>query len=229
VETVWILGAGRFGRHAAAGLEAEGTTHRLVLLDPSPESLAAAAGPGRSVIQADGVAYLVEHLRPERADDAPDWIVPALPVHLPAEWCLGLLGPQGLQRRPVPPAVLDQVPQPLPGATGDLYVSHARFRCPAHCVEPEDRCTVTQEPRPRNLFEILEHLAVPPYRSLVVRSQQLGAGIGGYRPRQLFALLGLVESSGPRLLVSTACRCHGVLTALEYRGEGTGGDPAARS
>jgi hypothetical protein len=42
----------------------------------------------------------------------------------------------------------------------------------------------------------------------------LGAGIGGYRSEHLFALLDTVEHARGELLVSTACRCHGVITGL---------------
>jgi hypothetical protein len=215
VEIIWIIGAGRFGRHAAAGLSAGRTDRRLVLVDPSEKSLADAEGPGRTLVQADGSAYLTRHLHPEAGPDAPVWIVPAVPVHLPAEWCLARLGPERLRRHLVPPDVQHLLPNPIDGLRGDVYVSHARFRCPADCSEPEDTCTVTRKPRAQNLFEVLEGLKVPPNESLVVRSHQLGAGVGGYRPAQLCSLLSRLERSGPRLLVSTACRCHGVVTALE--------------
>ena len=218
METIWIIGAGRFGRHAATGLSAGRVERRLVLVDPSEDSLAAAAGPGRTLIQADGTSYLAQHLYPGIESEVPDWIVPAVPVHLPAEWCLVRLGPERLLRRLVPPEVQRLLPNPMSGPTGDVYVSHARFRCPADCSEPEDICTVTRKPRARNLFEVLGQLQVFPHESLVVRSHQLGAGIGGYRPAQLFSLLSQIESSGPQLLVSTACRCHGVMTALEHLG-----------
>ena len=54
-----------------------------------------------------------------------------------------------------------------------------------------------------------------PYRAMVIRSHQLGPGIGGYRPEQLFELLDRVERSKGPLLIGTACRCHGVITGLE--------------
>ncbi len=65
------------------------------------------------------------------------------------------------------------------------------------------------------MFEILGDLQLSPFKALTIRSHQLGAGIGGYRPKQLFALLDKVEQSRGHLFVSTACRCHGVITGLE--------------
>jgi hypothetical protein len=212
VRSIWIIGAGRFGRHAAEGLSQARHDVRLLLVDPSGENLARAQGPGRSLEEADGVSFLAERLGPR---GEPDWIVPAVPLHLAVEWCLVRLGPERFRRRPVPLEVQRLLPNPMAGPLGDLYVSHARFRCPSDCPEPEDSCTVTREPRERPLFEVLGDLKAVSHESLVARSHQLGAGIGGYRPEQLFSLLAAMERAGERLLVSTACRCHGVVTSLE--------------
>jgi len=55
---------------------------------------------------------------------------------------------------------------------------------------------------------------MPAFQSLVIQSHQLGPGIGGYRPAMLFELLERVKQAGSALLVSTACRCHGVVTGM---------------
>ncbi len=65
------------------------------------------------------------------------------------------------------------------------------------------------------MFALLEELNIPNFCSQVIRSYQLGPGIGGYRPEQLFQLLADIRQSRTPLLVSTACRCHGVVTGLE--------------
>ena len=67
------------------------------------------------------------------------------------------------------------------------------------------------------MFELLSGIELFRYRPLVIRSFQLGPGIGGYRPRDLYDLLDQVESSDEAILLSTACRCHGVMTALGYQ------------
>jgi hypothetical protein len=42
----------------------------------------------------------------------------------------------------------------------------------------------------------------------------LGPGLWRYRPARLFELLKQIEQAEGNLLVSTACRCHGVVTAM---------------
>ncbi|MFO7987788.1 MAG: hypothetical protein R6U38_18145, partial [Desulfatiglandaceae bacterium] len=55
-----------------------------------------------------------------------------------------------------------------------------------------------------------------PFQSLVIRSHQLGHRIGGYRPRRIYSLRQEMEQSPGPFLVSTACRCHGVITGLKW-------------
>ena len=74
---------------------------------------------------------------------------------------------------------------------------------------------MTGEKRKRNMFEVLGDIAVELFQPLVIRSHQLAPGIGGYRPAHLHAALDeLKKATGP-FLISTACRCHGVITGLE--------------
>ncbi len=212
--SVWVIGAGRFGRRAAERLSER---WRVTVVDPSPGALEAVSGFAREVVREDGVGFLVRELA---RGCAPDWIVPALPLHLAAEWAVRACSPGRWRRGRVPPGVLAGLPNPLEGAGGDVYVSRATFLCPPDCPEPPDRCWHTGEPRGRDMYRLLADLDAAPARPLVVRSRQLGAGIGGYRPRDLWELReGLDACTGP-VLVATACRCHGVITCLE---------PAARS
>ncbi len=212
MEEIWIIGVGRFGFIAFDRLSKSGKQRRFVLVDPVEQNLLRCKGPNVNLEQAEGVAFLEQHLR---AAKAPDWIIPALPVHLAAEWFLIRMGPERLHRVTVPPEIEPLLPNPIRGSDGNIYASHADFRCPDDCAEPRDICTVTGEPRKRNMFEILSDIRLPPFKSLAIRSHQLGAGIGGYRPKHLFAVLDKVEQARGQLLVSTACRCHGVITALE--------------
>ncbi|MFW5854418.1 MAG: potassium transporter, partial [Thermodesulfobacteriota bacterium] len=75
-------------------------------------------------------------------------------------------------------------------------------------------CTATGEPRKPNLFDVLRNTPFPEFHSRVIRSRQLGPGVGGYRPRQLFDLLDQLDQIKGDVLVATACRCHGVLTGI---------------
>jgi hypothetical protein len=215
MEEIWIIGVGQFGFIAFDRLSKGRKERRFVLVDPVKKNLLRCKGPNVTLEQADGVEFLGQHLT---AANPPDWIIPALPVHLAAEWFLLRLGPERLRRVTLPPEIEPLLPNPIRGSDGNIYVSHADFRCPDDCAEPRGTCTVTGEPRKRNMFEILGDIQRPPFKALTIRSHQLGAGIGGYRPEHLFALMDKVEQARGQLFVSTACRCHGVITGLERIG-----------
>lgn len=212
MEEIWIIGAGRFGSLACRRLFRTKKIPHLVLVDTIKKNLSRCEGPSITLELADGVAFLHERLGQGKA---PDWIIPALPVHLAAEWLLLRLGPQRLLRGPLPPDLDPLLPNPIRGKGGNIYTSHADFRCPDDCVEPRDICTVTKRPRQKDMFRVLEELRLAPFRSIVIRSHQLGPGVGGYRASQLFEILARVEQAKGRILVGTACRCHGVMTGLE--------------
>ncbi len=211
MQRFWIIGVGQFGLIAVKRLSAKFPGAAFVCVDPDKANLAKAKGPNRTLAQIDGVAFVNQHLQPQAA---PDWIIPALPVHLAAEWCLEQLAANGLNRIDLPENLAAMVPHPLKGEDKDLYVSHADFTCPDNCDEPNEVCTITGEPRQRNMFEVLQQVKMPEYTSLVIRSHQLAPGIGGYRPQQLFNLRQQVTNISGNMLLSTACRCHGVMTAL---------------
>ena len=214
METIWILGLGQFGLHAVRYLSKKNSDTRFVLVDENEANLMQAAGPNRILEHADGVAYLDQNLQ---TDQGPDWIIPALPVHLAAEWCFVRQEAERFRRIALPTGIKTFLPNPMEGYNDDIYVSHADFRCPDDCVEPRNICTVTQKPRKPNMFDLLSEIEYPAFQSLVIRTPQLGPGIGGYRPAMLFELLEQVKQAKSNLIVSTACRCHGVVTALAQK------------
>ena len=71
-----------------------------------------AAGPNRSLEQADGVAFLERNLH---TDQEPDWIIPALPIHLAAEWCLVRQKPATAWPYPITGRIQAASPQPHGG------------------------------------------------------------------------------------------------------------------
>ncbi len=214
METVWIIGAGKFGGAAAQKLsELNKPLKKIVIVDSIEENLNKCSGPNRELIWADGVRFLHERLT---ADQGPDWIIPALPVHLAAEWCLKRLESKGLARTEVPAAAAEILPNPMHGKNGDLYISIADFKCPPDCPEPADFCTVTRKPRPEPLFSQLRSISIPPFVSLTIRSVQLAPGCGGYRPQALTRLPDQVAAASEGALISTACSCHGVMTAVMF-------------
>ncbi len=214
MKEIWIIGIGRFGRMAVEGLAKTHAGHHLVLVDPDGENLSQAQGPNRALVQMDGVLFVHQRLA---ASEKPDWIIPALPVHLAAQWCLAERNAKGLKQIDIPPAVDRHAPNPTRDDLGNLYVTHADFRCPDKCDEPAEICTITRKKRHTNMFTLLGQIPIPNFESLVIRSHQLGPGIGGYRPAQLFKLLDGIDGSEKDVLISTACRCHGVMTGLGFR------------
>jgi hypothetical protein len=212
MEEIWIIGVGQFGLLAFQRLSRTNKDRHFVLVDPVEKNLLPCQDANSTLEQADGVDFLNRRLQ---MGTAPDWIIPALPIHLAAEWFLVRLGPERLRRITLPPEIDPLLPNTMRGSDGNMYVSHADFRCPDDCAEPGDVCTVTGQRREQNMFEILGGIQLTPFKPLAIRSHQLGPGIGGYRSEQLFEMLAKVEEAKGALLVSTACRCHGVVTGLE--------------
>jgi hypothetical protein len=218
MDSCWILGAGRFGRRALSVLSRKYPEAAITVVDRDDDAVGEVPAGGRvSVVRADAMAYLVEHLK--SGQFAPEWIVPAVPVHVAYEWVIRRLAAEGLRIEPlaVPETVVQRLPNVFRGEAGAIYASNADFLCPDNCPEPEAICTHTGKPRPCNLYEKLAEVAQPPFRAIVVRSLQLAPGVGGYRPQTLFDTLAAVRKTTGPVLLSTACRCHGVLHAFSFQ------------
>jgi len=157
MEEIWIIGVGYFGFVAFQRLSEGGRNRYFVLVDPVEEHLLRCKGPTATLEVSDGLDFCEKHLKKGRQ---PDWIIPALPVHLAAKWLLLHLGPDNLRRVPLSPEIEILVPNSIRGAEGNIYVSHADFRCPADCDEPRDICTVTRDMRKHNMFELLGNLDI---------------------------------------------------------------------
>lgn len=161
----------------------------------------------------DGIKYLLENLKDP---GYPDWIIPAIPVHVAYEWVKNKLSASyHLEEKDVPDNLAKTLPHPFKGENGELYISNADFICPDNCPEPVEICTYTGKPRPGVLHDLLESIQYNDFRSVVVRSQQLSPGIGGYPPKALFKALSEITTSATSILLSTACRCHGVMHAFK--------------
>ena len=212
MEEIWIIGVGRFGQIAFHRLSEGDRERHFVLVDPVADNLRRCKSALARLEISDGIEFLEKNLTRGRK---PDWIIPALPVHLAAEWFLLHMGPSKLKRLPLPSELDGMVPNPIRGSEGNLYVSHADFKCPADCDEPRDICSITRKTRHQNMYDLLLNLSIKPFNSLNMRSYQLGPGIGGYRAEQLLEIKATVEQATGPVLLSTACRCHGVITGLE--------------
>ncbi len=213
---IWVLGAGRFGELAVKRLTRRLPQVRLDVIDVRRDKLDGIRSrhdhPYLRLEEGDGLARL-------DGEDLPEdlWVVPAVPRHVAFHWLLNRLKRMGSAAVvPVPLEVDEQVPNPYRVADGTVYASHATFLCPDSCSEPDDICTYTKRPRPTNLFEILSRIQVPEYRAMVVRSRQLAPGVGGYPMAQLHRTYDQIRAHAGRFLVSTSCRCHGVINAMVW-------------
>jgi hypothetical protein len=212
MEEIWIIGVGRFGYNAFQRLLEAGKDRQFVLVDPAAEKLRRCNASVAKLEVSNGITFLEKYLA---KGCQPDWIIPALPLHLAAEWLLLRMGPARLKRVRLPAELAKMVPNPFQGPEGNLYTSHADFRCPQDCEEPRDICTITRKLRKQNMYDLLGGLHLEPFKPLTIRSHQLGPGIGGYRSDQLLEMCKRVEQATGPVLLSTACRCHGVITGLE--------------
>jgi hypothetical protein len=133
----------------------------------------------------DGIEYLGQNLK---SIDYPDWIIPAIPVHVAYEWVrLKIKKNYILKTTPVPEELIISLPNVFKGKKDEIYMSIADFICPDNCPEPEDLCTYTGKPRPLTLYKKLESIKHDNFRSVVVRSRQLSPGIGGSHLRVIRA------------------------------------------
>jgi len=219
-----ILGAGKFGRLAVARLARQDGGAAFAVVDRDPAALAAAraaTGAARvGWVEADVADFLRRHLR----DEAPwDWLIPMVPEHVAFAWLKnGPLAEGGWEAVPVPEEVGALTPGAFRGLRGELYLSRADHLCPDDCEAPETGCPVSGESRETPLYAALAGLMVPGYRVLVLASQQLAPGVGGYPPWRLLALARELKSLKGSAVIATACRCHGVAHAVRRRPGGRG-------
>ena len=210
-----IIGCGQFGSRAARTLLGKSPHSKITIVDRDEQALQKVFDLSVEKVLSDGLSYLDRVLLD---GPATGYIVPAVPCHLAFEFVLLRLKSLGARKGKILP--LHGLPNPMMGKTGDLYTSLADFLCPEDCTEPSQFCTTTRKKRPKPLFKILEEWRGP-FDPMVIRSLQLGPGVGGYRPE---ALLGPIETiknrrgSNRPFLISTACRCHGVTSALSLEG-----------
>ena len=214
-----ILGAGKFGLLALQRLSAQDPEARFVVVDHQAAALAEARSlgvAGADLIEAEAIPYLAAHLGPMSPWK---WLIPMVPLHVAYAWLLaGPLAGQGWEQVVVPGELEDLAPLAIRGPQGELYLSLARHICPDDCDEP-DICPVTGEVRDQPLFRRLAAASCPELPLLVVASEQLAPGIGGYSPGKLLKLADTVAATSGPLLVATACRCHGVVPGLQREGE----------
>ena len=209
---VWIVGAGRFGQKAVSAIKKCYPESAITVVDHCPKACEAISEPGINTVCMDGVSYLNQYLTDA---DPPCWVIPVIPVHLAYEWIRRRLLPCiSVVPIDIPETVSRSLPNVLSGKPGEIYVSNADFICPENCSEPWDICTHTRLPRKLSLCQAIAALSCNGFLNLVLQSEQLAQGIGGITPGALFNALVTVQQSPESILLSTACRCHGVVQAF---------------
>jgi hypothetical protein len=208
-----IAGCGHFGSRAVRGLLKKDPNSVITIIDKDSNAFGKISHLPVQTTAHDAVDYL-RNLFMIGMDF--DYIVPAVPFHLAFEVILAVLRPLGARRVESPR--LSGLPNLFAGKGGDLYASFADFLCPEDCPEPVKHCTVTGKKRQKPLYEILRDLQGDFY-SRAIRSYQLGPGIGGMKADELTDLIADIKgisAFGRPILISTACRCHGVISALSF-------------
>ena len=209
---IWIIGAGRFGKKAVHAMKHRHPHAALTVVDICPQACDAIAGPVITTICMDGIAYLHRFLKD---DTTPDWIVPVIPIHMAFEWMRLKLSPAyRVEPVEIPEMVRTSLPNVYPGRPGEIFTSVASFICPENCPEPSAICTYTRNPRTQILHQTIQSLSCPPFVVVSLQSRQLAPGIGGIRPSCLWKALRTVQMSRFPVLLSTACKCHGVVQAF---------------
>ncbi|MDX2453654.1 potassium transporter [Desulfosarcina sp.] len=203
----WILGAGRFGQIAVKRITRHIPEATITVVDQKPSTM---DGKDISAVREDGIQWLNRTLDPNASVDL---IIPAIPVHVAAEWLkLNLKHLFHINPLLIQDSWLTRLPHAMRGKTGQAFVSHADFICPDNCAEPAKICTHTGKPRPMDLFRLLGKFDLDDVRPIVIRSHQLLPGVGGIYPADLMAALDTVCNHNHRpMMIATACRCHGVV------------------
>lgn len=213
MNSIWILGAGKFGLRAGAELIQKHPHANVLLIDHDPLACRAAQSLGFITEHCDGIAYLSRMLNDS---DVVDLIVPAIPVHVIFKWIQNrLLNHFQIEKVPIPASLLAILPNPIKGENHTIYTSNADFQCPENCPEPDRECMVTGKPRPCEINKVLQQYTGIGFQTVVIRSQILAPGVGGFRPRVMFQAFDRIKQSQKPVIISTACSCHGVVDAFQ--------------
>ncbi len=213
-KNIYILGSGHFGQRSARLLQKRLEKGGITVVDHQTKSLAAAETMGCRTITMDAIAFLSGQENQIKPDD---WIVPAVPIHLAYEWLRVMNDAESnLRQIPIPASICTLIPNPILGSEGQVYASIATFRCPEDCREPQNICTFTGKPRPQALWKTLSELEPAGYRSVCIVSHQLAPGVGGFQFKSLLHARNGIKMHPGKILLSTACKCHGVIHALSH-------------
>lgn len=215
---IWILGAGKFGLLAQERLTRRYPKAKIWLIDKNPPDLSHLSLQNQTqLVKRDALQFLQDN-NPSKST----WIIPAIPAHVAFQWLIRKFRYENRSVSPlsVPRSVDVQVPNPYRSDGDTLYASYATFICPDNCSEPDGICVYTRKARLGDLFEKISEVAEPGFQVMVIRSFQLAPGVGGYPGEHLQMVYQTISDNPGKYLVSTSCRCHGVINALRIDSTG---------
>lgn len=205
-----VYGGGKYGLEAVKWLIKENRSFVVIDLDENcavQRELHLKDFDGESGFLKGGIKEALDILLSKK----PELIFPTAPIHLAAaiikefyemkEWneeinCI-LSG--------LPPKIILSV------GRGSVVVSYNRdYTCIENCSAP-DVCPVTKIRKPAPMYELVS-FAIP--NGYVIRSEYLKPGLGAIKGEQITKLVEIVKERDS-IAVATACRCHGVITALK--------------
>lgn len=196
-----IVGGGKFGLKAVEFLLAK--KRDFLVLDPRDDCEVAKLFRDRFVkAEAEDLQKFVEELKPE-------WIFPTAPVHVVAEAIKHRFKPWSEKVN----EILAGLPMKVVVSVGrgSVVVSYNRDEvCVENCSSPEI-CPVTKVKRPCPMFELIKFAC---NEAKVLVSHQLAPGIGAIKGEEFLAVIREAEKA-EKIVVATACKCHGVVTAFK--------------
>jgi predicted NAD/FAD-dependent oxidoreductase len=83
VQNFWIIGGGKFGLRAARVLRKADSSNQLKIVEKRRAVCRQLNRVGFETVCTDGIRYLERNLVDP---NFPDWIIPAIPVHVAYEW-----------------------------------------------------------------------------------------------------------------------------------------------
>ena len=169
-----------------------------------------------NIIKENAISWLYKNLTQTAVVDK---IIPAVPLHLAAEWLKKktALDNFTIEIVELKDTHLQGLPHPIRQGISQVSISYADFLCPPHCSEHE-LCTITKKRRPTPLYELLLTHDFHPFTTYIIRSRQFGAGVGGFYPKDLWNIYENLKSlSDASLLLATACKCHGIIDVFTLK------------
>lgn len=205
---VWVVGAGKYGIKAGLWIKNKYPNINLKIIDIK-EEITNQNLKVNFIHTNDVVSFLDKKIGENSV-----LIIPCIPIHLAFEFILKILNPN-YEKANIFDEINKKYPNEIFSNKDTIYTSIADFICPEDCPAPANYCFKTGKKREYNLYDYIESKE-DKFEAFVIKSYQIFPGVGGYSSRQLLDCLENIKKSNKnKFLISTACRCHGVINFLK--------------